>query len=145
MTKLNLKVSVTLAALSLIAVGVLLKIGGNDQTTFKQLEPETAQSGSIQGENFGLPKELPEDLVFYPDSTLLSSNSSDNSSQVSLTTEGKVEKIKDYYDSNLNSKEWKTTGNGKYIRNNEKLEIEFLSDKENQTVVIINYSFVPTR
>jgi hypothetical protein len=145
MVKLNMKVSVTFAALSLIALGVLLKVGGNDQTTLKQLESETVQSGSVQGENLGLPKELPKDLVFYPDSTLLSSSSSDSNSQVSLATEEKMEKVKNFYDLDFNSKGWKTTGNGKYTRNNEKLEIEFLSDREIQSVVIINYSFVPTR
>lgn len=145
MVKLNLKVSVTFAALSLIALGVLLKVGGNDQNTFKQLELGTAQSGSVQGENLGLPKELPKDLVFYPDSTLLSSSSSNGNSQVSLTTEEKMEKVKNFYGSDLLTKGWRSSGNGEYVRNNEKLEIEFLSDRENQTVVIINYSLVPTR
>lgn len=145
MVKLNLKVSATFAALSLIALGVLLKVGGNDQTTFKQLESEAVQPGSVQGENLGLPEELPKDLVFYPDSTLLSSSSSDSNSQVSLTTEEKMEKVKNFYSSDLLSKGWRSSGNGEYVRNNEKLETEFLSDRESQTVVIINYSLVPTR
>ena len=143
--KLNMRVSVAFVAAGLVTLGLFIKANGSNQTIFKQTETGAAPQGSVQGENLGLPKNLPGDLVFYPGSTLLSSNSSNSNSQISLTTDERVEKVKNFYDLNLLSKGWDSAGNGEYARNNEKLEIEFLSDKENQTVVIINYSFVPTR
>ena len=143
--RLNLKVSVTFAALSLFALGVFIKVNGSSQTGFKQAGTEISPSGSVQGENLGLPKNLPGDLVLYPDSTLLSSNSGNINSQISLAADEKAEKVENFYNSDLISKGWSSSGSGEYVRNRERLEIEFLSDKESRTVVIINYSFVPTR
>lgn len=133
------------AALILLSLGAFLKIASN-------VPPVTAPSnenpfGSVQGEMIGLPINFPADFAFYPGSTIISSNSSNESGrdQLSLLSEVELLKIKEFYTRSLLRQKWQLTGDNHYKRDDQQLELSFIQEKENRSLVIIDHSFVPTK
>jgi len=144
MSKIGFK-PVLIAAATFVVLGVFLKIVGSSQNLPKPEGTPNPPPGSVYGEGIGLPKSLPADLVFYPGSTLISSNSDGYNSQVAFLVEENLEKIKDFYSANLLSAKWKFIGNNRYFRDGQELELNFTRDQENHSVTIINHSLVPTK
>src|SRR3989338_3889952 len=98
MVRISLKKSLIIAAFSLLSLGLVAKISGNTQPSFpKDQQTGKTTNGTIQGANLGLPKGLPADLPLYPNTTVVSSSSSVDQSQVSLIIEENIDRVKDFY------------------------------------------------
>lgn len=113
----------------------------------RQTSPTTPNRvGLVQGQMIGLPENFPEDFIFYPTATIISSNSHQNGTdQVTLLAEGVVDRIKEFHKTKLLDTGWRLSGTDLYQRRDQTLAFDFIEEKEGQTVVIINHSFVPTK
>jgi len=85
------------------------------------------------------------DIPIYPNSIIASILEKNNTVVVSLESKDGPDKIMEYYQNFLLESNW-SGGPVSFIKGDKKLSVAVTQNQtENQTAIVLNYSFVPTK
>jgi hypothetical protein len=131
------KYSVFFLSILFILVGVFIK----QQMGFEgQNLP-----GVVAGVQTNMVGTLYPDIPIYPNSIIASILEKNNTVVVSLESKDGPDKIMEYYQNFLLESNW-SGGPVSFIKGDKKLSVAVTQNQtENQTAIVLNYSFVPTK
>jgi len=129
----------------IVAIAVLLIVGG---FYFRQrglnLVPQIVvpeEEGEVSGARTSLPQNFPKDIPLFEPSEILSSLESQERIQATLQTEGSAERVRRFYQQEMEDFGWKLTGRGMA---NDNGVLTFEKDQRNTQIVITSDPAGPT-
>lgn len=123
----------------------LLFVGGG--LLIKQQTTKEAENlpGQIAGQKTNIINTLYPDIPLYPDAIISSVLEKNNTVVVSLQTKNDPQTILDYYQKSLIENKW-LGGPKEFTKGDKKLSLEVTQNSiKTQSVIVLNYSFVPTK
>lgn len=101
--------------------------------------------GTVAGQQTNIIKNLYPDIPVYDNAVIVSVLEKSNTVVVTLESTDAPQKVMDYYQSVLAAANW-TGGPDDYIKGDKKLSVNVTQNQaKTQTVILLNYSFVPTK
>ena len=135
----TIRIGLTTLSLFFILSGVLIKNRSNPG------QPEVP-GGLIEGQETDVLKTLAPELPPLPDSKIASYQQEKDLIRFTLTSDLKKDEVLDFYRTELLKEDFKKVSENRYYLNGKELEIE-VSDSplDSETIIILNYTLVPTK
>jgi hypothetical protein len=136
----------------IIVLAVLFFAGGfyfhqQGLNTIPQIKtPE--EGGEVSGARTSVPQNFPEDVPLFEPAEVLSTFESGKRVQVNLQTDASAERVKQFYQQEMEGFGWKLTGQGMandngvltFLKSERRIQIAITSDPDSPTLVILTTS-----
>ncbi len=133
-----------------LVLAILLIVGGfyfrQRSLSITSQETATEQEGEVSGARTPVPESFPQDIPLFTPSETLSSMESQERIQITLQTDGSAERVRRFYQQEMEGSGWKLTGRGManengvltFEKDQRYAQIVITSDPEGPTLIILN-------